>query len=415
MFDHIHSQFTHQKSRNILILVIVASFVFGTASGAVSGFLVARYGSTIFHKFQDSVQILPQALKQEVKETRIVSEEEPTVRVVKTVSPAVVSIIITKDLSKAYNQTGLLPFEDFFGFQFPQAPQPKSGKQEIGGGTGFIVSSDGLIVTNKHVVADEEAEYIVIMSNGKKYPLTVVAKDPLIDVALGKVEATNLPTATFGDSDKIEIGETVIAIGNSLSEYRNTVTKGVISGRNRRVVAGGSDIGEEVIDEALQTDAAINPGNSGGPLLNLRGEVVGINTAVSREGQLIGFAIPINSVKTTIESVKKTGKIVRPYLGVRFIIITKEIATANKLAVDYGALLVRGSRPAELAVIPGGPADKAGLEENDIILEIDGTKITEEQNLAHVIRSKKPGDILALKVLHDGKEKTVVVELGELK
>lgn len=352
-------------------------------------------------------------------QTLSVQEESQTTDVVEKVSPAVVSIIVTKDLSKIYSRDYASPFDDFFGFGWPfgfELPQRQipEGKQEVGGGTGFIISSDGMILTNKHVVDDKEAEYTVLMNDGKKYDAKVLATDPVLDVAVVKIEAKDLPVAEFGDSDSIKIGQTVIAIGNSLGEFRNTVTKGVISGIGRTITAG-SQSGEETIERAIQTDAAINPGNSGGPLIDLSGRVVGINTAMSREGQLIGFALPINEAKRVVESVKKYGKIVRPFLGVRYVLLNKEIAKANNLDVDYGALVSRGDARTDLAVLPGSPADKAGLVENDIILELNGTKISQDNSLASLIAKYAPGDKVKLKILHRGDEKTVEVTLQEYK
>ncbi|MEK7607078.1 MAG: trypsin-like peptidase domain-containing protein [Patescibacteria group bacterium] len=357
------------------------------------------------------------------------NEDDATAAVVKKISPAVVSIIISKEISRVSNLTGpnVFPFDDFFEFGFPfnvQRPsstQPQDSgdaepqKREVGGGTGFIIGSDGLILTNKHVVADTEAEYTVVMTDGKRYDAKVLAIDPFIDVALIKIEAKDLPTLSFGDSDKIQIGQTVIAIGNALSEFQNTVTKGVISGVNRRVVAGGGVMGTEVIEEAIQTDAAINPGNSGGPLVNLRGEVIGMNTAISRDGQLLGFAVPINMVKPALESFKKYGRIVYPWLGVRYVLLNKDIAKENSLPVDAGAIVVRGDKRTDLAVIPGSPADNAGIVENDIIIEMDGVKITEDMPLARMIQKHKPGDKVRIVILSKGKEKTLEVELGESK
>lgn len=415
MFDDIKSQFTRTSSRNILIIAVILSLIFGGGAGAAVGFFVTQNAQVLWSELTNFP--VPKVTTKEVKgpSGKIIGEEEATIAAVREAAPATVSIAATKDLSKFYQGFELSPFEEFFGLPLPfSAPAPREGKQQVGGGTGFLISSDGLVLTNKHVVSDTEAEYTVITSEGKQYPLKILAQDSFIDVAIGEIEANNLPTVRLGDSDKLEIGQTVIAIGNSLSEFRNTVTKGVISGRNRRVVAGGGGF-SEVIEEALQTDAAINPGNSGGPLINLAGEVIGVNTAVSRAGQLIGFAIPINSVKSVVDSVKKFGKIVRAYLGVRFIVINETIAKTNKLPRDYGALVLRGQRPEELAVMPGSPADKAGLVENDIILEIDGQKITEEQSLARVVRAKKPGDKVTLKILHKGEEKNITVELGEFK
>lgn len=193
------------------------------------------------------------------------------------------------------------------------------------------------------------------------------------------------------------------------------MTKGVISGLGRRVTAGDNRGLSEVIEGAIQTDAAINPGNSGGPLVNLAGEVIGVNTAVSRAGQLIGFAIPINEAKRAIASVKKSGKIVRPWLGVRYVIVTEELAKKNQLSVAYGALILRGDNRTDFSVIPGSPADKAGLQENDIILSVDGTRVDEDHPLSRTIARKNPGDTVTLKVLSKGKEKVVKVELGEFK
>lgn len=407
----------------------------GAAGGAVGVLVSTSTGAQIKARLDNALNFkTPQDKNSENgqpaadgnnQDSNAVSDESATEAVVSKVSPAVVSIIISKELAQAYNMTGsnLFPFEDFFGLDFPfaqpqprqQQPAPKTEKKEVGGGTGFIISADGLILTNKHVVADTEASYTVVTNDYKRYDAKVLAIDPFVDIALVKIEAKGLPVATLGDSDKIKIGQTVIAIGNTLSEYHNTITKGVVSGINRRVVAGGGVIGEETIEEAIQTDAAINPGNSGGPLVNLKGEVIGINTAVSNQGQLIGFSIPVNVAKPIIESVKKYGRIIRPWLGVRYTLINKQLAQENKLPVDYGALILRGNKQTDLAVIPGSPADKAGLLENDIILEADGTKITEDYSLSKAIQKHKPGDKIKLKILRKGEEKIIEVTLEEMK
>ena len=351
--------------------------------------------------------------------------ESEIVSVVQKASPAVVSIVVTKDLpvlekyyiNPFFNDDFFKQFfgEDFFNFQIPQYRQKGTEKKEVGGGTGFIISPDGYIVTNKHVVYDKKAEYTVLLNDERKFKAQVVARDPVYDVAVLKIKAANLPVLRLGNSDRLKVGQTVIAIGNALGEFRNTVSVGVVSGLSRSITASGPGIGSERLVGVIQTDASINPGNSGGPLLNLKGEVVGINTAVVQGAQNIGFAIPINEVKSIIESVKRYGKIVRPWLGVRYMMINKEIAKENKLPVDYGALIVRGQKPGELAVIPGGPADKAGIEENDIILEINGRKLTEEYPLNIAISKFKPGDVITLKILHKGKEKTIRVKLEEMK
>jgi len=215
----------------------------------------------------------------------------------------------------------------------------------------------------------------------------------------------------LGDSDSLQIGQSVIAIGNALGEFRNTVSLGVVSGLARSITAGNGFGQSETLDHVIQTDAAINPGNSGGPLLNLSGQVVGVNVAVAQGSQSIGFALPINSVKGAIESVKSTGKIIRPYLGIRYTPINAELKDKNNLSVDYGVLVKGGKTESELAVIPGSPADKAGIVENDIILEADGKKLDDTTNLAGLVREKNIGDIMTLKILHRGVEKTIQVKL----
>ncbi len=365
-----------------------------------------------------------QVVKKDVVGVSPKEEEQRTIDVVQRILPSVVSIIISKDIGKSANGTGPnpFPFDDFFEFSFPfgapqkpkTTPKEPSGKQEVGGGTGFIISSDGTILSNKHVLGDKDAEYTAVLSDGRRLPMKVLAADPFNDLAIGKIEGKDFPAVTLGDSEKIQIGQTVIAVGNSLGEYQNTVTKGVISGIGRRVIAGDITGETVVIEGALQTDAAINYGNSGGPLVNLDGAVVGINTAISREGQLIGFAIPINEAKRGITSVQKTGKIVRSWLGVRYTAVTLALKEANNLDVDYGALIIRGG-PNELAIVPGGPADKAGLLENDIVLEVNGVRLDESHGLSPEIGKYNPGDVVTLKVRSKGKTKTMKVTLGEFK
>jgi Trypsin-like serine proteases, typically periplasmic, contain C-terminal PDZ domain len=277
----------------------------------------------------------------------------------------VVSIIISKDVP-VFEQYYTNPFEDippewqeffgpFFQFKIPQYRQKGTEKQEIGGGTGFIVSSDGLILTNKHVVSDKNASYTVYLNTGEKYEAKVLAVDPIDDIALIKIEAHNLPTLTLGDSDGIKVGQTVIAIGNALGEFRNTVSVGVVSGLSRSITASDASGNTETIDNVIQTDAAINLGNSGGPLINLKGEVIGINTAIASGAENIGFAIPINRAKKAIESYQKFGKITAPYIGIRYILINSAIQKQNNLPVDYGAWINAGSSK-EPAVISNSPA-----------------------------------------------------------
>ncbi|MEK7631876.1 MAG: trypsin-like peptidase domain-containing protein, partial [Patescibacteria group bacterium] len=316
-------------TQRTLVVAVIFSVLLGTIGGALGGAMSSgRFDSWFRETFNFSTAATTATTS---TKSVTVQEESATVDVVKKVKGSVVSIIVTKDLSKIYSQSNnSFPF-DFFGIQQP-VPQ---GKREVGGGSGFIVSADGYIMTNKHVVEDTEAEYSVLTNDGKRYAAKVIAVDPSNDLAVVKIEAKDLTPIAFGDSTKLDIGQTVIAIGNALGQYRNTVTKGVISGLARRVTAGDGQ-STETLEDVIQTDAAINPGNSGGPLLNIDGQVIGVNTAVSQEGQLIGFAIPVNQAKLVYESVKKNGKIVRSFLGVRYVPITKTLQEQNKLTVDYG-------------------------------------------------------------------------------
>lgn len=355
------------------------------------------------------------------QERKVKSGHSTVADVVEKVSPAVVSIIITKDLPKIeryyekYNPFGDDWFGDFFNFRVPRYRQNGTEKREVGGGTGFIVTSDGLIITNKHVVDDEEAEYTVLMNDETKYEAKVLARDPVNDIAVLKINKNNLPVIKLSDSDKLRVGQTVIAIGNALGEFRNTVSVGIVSGLKRNITASSAYGKSEELTDVIQTDAAINPGNSGGPLLNLAGEAIGINVAVVRGSENIGFAIPINEVKNVLESVKKYGKIVRPWLGVRYVMINRSLKEKNNLSFEYGALIIRGQTADELAVMPGSPADKAGLVENDIILEIDGKKLEGKYNLSRAIAEHKAGDKIKLKLYHKGEEKEIIVTLEERK
>ncbi len=386
----------------LLILIIFTSSIFGFLAGIISG-------SYFYLGIKDYLQKLnielpgPKIIERETIKEYIpqTSQEEAIIQVVEDVSPAVVSLVITKNIEQYY----FTPFEE--------SPFKKRiEKKEIGGGTGFIVTSDGMILTNKHVVLDTEAEYTVLTNDGRMFPAKILARDPVQDLAIIKIEGNGFPVVKLGDSLNLQIGQTVIAIGNALGEFQNTVSVGVISGLGRTITASGGGI-IETLEDVIQTDAAINRGNSGGPLLNLKGEVIGINTAMSVEGENIGFAIPINKAKRAIEQVKTLGKIVYPFLGIRYILITDEIQEKNNLPVDYGAWVIRGDEPEETAIFPGSAADKIGLKENDIVLEFNNDKITPENSLAKIIMKYNPGDEVVLKILRNGKEKIIEATLGE--
>jgi serine protease Do len=404
------------------VLIIFLSSIFGFLAGLVSGSYfyleIKNYLSKLNIEMPEVQKIIE---KEYIPQT---TQEEAIVRAVENISPAVVSIIITKDLP-VFEEYYISPFEEFFGpeFKIPQYRQKGTEKREIGGGTGFIVSKDGMILTNKHVVLDKEADYTVFTNDGKSYPAKVLARDPVQDLAIIKIDQEKIvneqgsfvlksfPVVEFGDSEKLEIGQTVIAIGNALGEFRNTVSVGVVSGLGRTITASGGGL-VETIEDVIQTDAAINKGNSGGPLLDLKGEVIGINTAMVQGAQSIGFAIPINKAKKDIKQIKTLGKIVYPFLGVRYILITEKIKEKNNLPVNYGAWIIKGNQ-GESAIYPNSAAEKAGLKENDIILEFNNEKITIDNSLAKIIQKYDPGDKVVLKILRGKEEKIIQATLGE--
>jgi serine protease Do len=383
---------------------LIGAFLFGVLGGASTSYVfylkikqeVADAGVPIIH----SEKIIE---KEYIPQT---TQEQKIIDIVKENSPSVVSVVAYKDVP-VYEQT----FQQDFFFIIPKLEQKGTERQQVGAGTGFIVSSDGLILTNKHVVSDKDAEYVVIMTDNKEYNAKVLARDPVQDLAIMKIEGGNsFKPLKLGSVDDIQIGQTVIAIGNALGRFQNTVSVGVISGLGRTIVATGPDFATERLEDIIQTDTAINRGNSGGPLINLKGEVVGINTAVSTEGENIGFAISIDKAKRSIEQVKTLGRISYPYMGVRYIILNKEISKARDIEVDYGALIVGDDEP---AVVDGSPAQKAGIKEGDIILEINGEKITENNSLAKIISKYNPFESLNLKILRDGQEIYLNIILGE--
>jgi S1-C subfamily serine protease len=346
--------------------------------------------------------LLSPSLNQNSQKQVVVYEESVITNVVEKALPSVVTIGIKKTtISGSFFEIN--PFNPFSPFK--QVPgQKKKIEQNIG--SGFIIDSNGLIITNKHVVSDTEASYQVLTSDNKKYDVEKIYRDPLNDLAILKINASNLKTLTLGDSNNLKLGQLVIAIGTPLGEFTNTVTSGIISGLGRGITAGSPFEGYvEKLDNVIQTDAAINPGNSGGPLLNSRAEVIGVNTAIAQEGQNIGFAIPSNVVKSLIEKFQKQGgNFERPFLGVRYQMIDKQTAILNE--VVEGAYVVE--------VVDNSPAQKAGIEVEDIIIEFDGKKIKGDsyQSLANLILEKKVGDTVSLKIWRNGEIKTLTIILS---
>lgn len=394
------------------------NFVINLLAGALGALLVS-FG-VFGYLYMNPTVISPQKVEEKSANVISSSYEQQIINTVKQTTPAVVSVVVSKDvpvLERYYESND--PFADIFGkqspfsFSVPQYRQKGTEKKDISGGSGFIVSEDGYVVTNKHVIVEENADYTVITNDGTKYAAKVIASDALNDIAVLKIEANDLPYLKFANSDELEVGQTVLAIGNPLLEFQNSVSVGVISGLSRSIVAGSRFGGmTEQLEGVIQTDAAINPGNSGGPLLNLSGEVIGMNVAMA-SAENIGFALPANLIDSVVQSVKEHGKIIRPYLGIRYVPITEALKEQNNLDVDYGVVVIRGETVEELAVIPGSPADKAGILENDIILEIDGEKLNEEVSLVRLIAGKKIGDTIKVKILRKGEEQELEIKLEE--
>jgi len=320
-----------------------------------------------------------------------VLEEEAVITAYERALPSVVNIIITE---KVTNGIGV------------------NTNRDAGGGTGFFMSNNGYIITNKHVVTRTDVNYLVVTSDGKEYAGSVLARDPLYDIAIMKVEGGGFTPAKLGDSDKVRIGQTVLAIGNVLGEFRNTVTRGIISGVGRSLTASGGGL-TETIEGAIQTDASINPGNSGGPLINLKNEVIGVNTAINRSGEALGFAIPINKVRQAFNIFLKHGQIIRTFLGVRYIMLNRAVAQKYQLSYDKGAYILVKDDNGEPGVVAGQPADLAGLKGGDIILEINGKKLSITYTLAGAISEFAPKDKVKLKILRGGVEMIKEVTLGQ--
>jgi S1-C subfamily serine protease len=256
----------------------------------------------------------------------------------------------------------------------------------------------------------------VITKDEKEYKATVLARHPVLDIAVIKIESEEaMPTLELGDSDNLKVGQSVVAIGNSLGEFSNSVSLGIVSGLQRNITASSGFGQSERLNNIIQTDAAINPGNSGGPLLDIQGKVVGVNVAVVSGAQSIGFALPVEQIKNIVNQVEEGGEFQVPFLGIRYVPIDEGIQESNNLPYDYGVLIIRGEKITDLAVVPGSPADKAGLVENDIVLEIEGEKITEDNPLAAAIAEYDIEEEIELKIWHKGEEKEVDVLLEEIK
>ena len=324
-----------------------------------------------------------------------------------------VSVIITKDLPvmERFLKKDNHHLASHFSSKL-RSTTNGTEKREVGGGTAFFISADGLLLTNKHVIDDEDAEYTILLNDERKLEPKVVATDPSNDIALLKVDGNDFTHLELTNEEPV-LGQTAIAIGNSLGEFRNTVSVGVISGLQRSLSAGGR-IGQpaEQLDQIIQTDTAINQGNSGGPLLSSQGKVLGMNTAIAAGAQNIGFAIPASDLARAIASFNEYGEIQSAYLGIRYIPITEGLREKNDIDQEFGVIIARGETTEELAVLPNSPAANAGLQEGDILTHIDGKEITIQNSFARTIARKNPGDSITITVVRNGSTVEKTVTLG---
>ena len=366
-----------QKKLAIIIVVVIALAWLGV-------------GATMLVRWLDGGQ--QPEVSDQGSNVVISQKEADLAELVEKTSPTVVSIV-----------TSQVSGQGFF-------------QQEVeGAGTGIVISEDGYILTNKHVISEARSVQVVMSDGTRHSDVTVVGSDPLNDIAFLKIKnVSDLKVATLGDSGAMRVGQDVIAIGNSLGQYQNTVTSGIVSGLGRPVTAASSELNSRVesLTDLLQTDAAINPGNSGGPLINSAGQVVGINTAIAADAQGIGFAIPINAAKGMIRGVIANGKVEKAYLGVQYVAITPDVRTQYKLSVDQGALVRSGSGS---AVESNGPADEAGIKDGDIITKVNEKYVGKQGGLGSLVAEFMPGEKVTLTIIRDGKEQQKTLTLGAYK
>ena len=372
------------KTRKIITALAVLVLILAAATGGVIADRVL--GISLLDKIFPGKSTI---------DRKIVSEESVVIKVAEDVSPSVVTVSVETPARRVLQLNPLGGFSSRVEGGTPQ---------DIG--TGFIVSSDGLIVTNKHVVSSAQgAKYKVITKDDKEYEVTQVSRDPSNDIAILKIDATGLKPVELGESSNLKVGQFVVAIGTALGEFRHTVTTGVISGLGRGITAGSIFEGYvERLDNVIQTDAAINPGNSGGPLLNSVGQVIGINVAIAQGAQNIGFAIPVDTVKSALNQYNSTGGFPsKAYLGVEYQMISKDAAAAN--SVPEGAYVVR--------VVAGSPAESGGIKAQDVITKIDSEALSIDNTLGDVMTKKKPGDNLKLDLWRNGETLSVSIAVTE--
>jgi S1-C subfamily serine protease len=376
----------------IVAIIILAVFFFGALADRLFvikplDFIVARSGNLVA---QTPITNVNSPLRELLESGRDVSVAD----ISEVASQSVVTVAVERQ------QQVLSPSRfGLFNFQVPTG-EIEEIQQDIG--TGFVADESGLVVTNKHVVSDAAVKYLIIDKEGNEHEVTNIYRDPANDLAILQVADLSAPPLALGNSEQIRVGEPVIAIGTALGEFRHTVTTGVISGLGRGIEAASNPFeATETLEGVIQTDAAINPGNSGGPLLDAAGEVIGVNVAVSAGAENIGFAIPINVIKASLDNFNQTGQFDRPFLGIRYQIISQEAALANDLPV--GALLHE--------VVADSVADQAGLESGDIITKFAGQEIDTENDLATEINKQNIGKEVEIEYWRDGQSNTVNVTL----
>ena len=350
------------------------------------------------------------ALQENTDILRFMTHEDQIIQAVKKVMPAVVSISAAKDIKLPQEEIPFLPRAGSAPGDVKVPPEEPMEEIKIGGGSGFIVDSAGLILTNRHVIVDPDAEYTAIMNNDEKHRVVIAARDPIHDIAILKIQSETplppLPVVEMCEDEALELGQTVIAIGNALGEFQNSVSTGVVSGLSRLVSAITDVSGhQERLRGLIQTDAAINPGNSGGPLVNMKGQAIGINAAIVYGAQNIGFAIPIHKAARDLDDIRKYGHIKRPFLGIRYLLLNEEISKRFKLPASAGALILKEAIPGDHAIVPGSAAEKAGLAEGDIVLKFNGVPISEKKSLEDILETVTVGQTIVAEFLRNGTEK----------
>ncbi|MFN8534271.1 MAG: trypsin-like peptidase domain-containing protein [Dehalococcoidia bacterium] len=363
-----------------LALVGLISLIVGGAAGAGASMIVTAVTG------QRTTTIVDRSPAAQANVTVRLTEESAITQAAERVGPAVVTLQTSSRVS--YYRSG-----EISGF-----------------GSGVIFDKQGYVLTNKHVI-EGARQIIAVLADGRRVDATPLGLDPLTDLAVVKLQEGEYPTAELGDSSDLRPGQLVIAIGSPLGSYQNSVTTGVVSALNRTIEADQTSRGEPLHD-LIQTDAAINPGNSGGPLVNALGQVIGINTVIASRAQNIGFSISINSAKPVVTSVIEQKRVVRPWLGIRYLPNSQQVAAAQGLPIDFG-VLIHSENSSLPAVEPNSPAARAGLRQGDIITELNGQRLDANRSLADVIQKLKVGDRVPLKVYRDGQERAAEITLVE--